>query len=97
MIKDDFVTSALFSGISGKDLETIEQAAVKKIYHKNTIIFSEGDLTDSLYIVASGKVKVTIIDEHGKEIILSILGPGDYFGEMTALEDGFTRSAGMAY
>ena len=93
MMKDVFVTSALFSGISTKDLNTIEQAAVKKVYLKNTIILSEGDLTDSLYIVTSGKVKVTIIDEHGKEIILSILGPGDYFGEMTALEDGFARSA----
>ncbi|MEN8134239.1 MAG: Crp/Fnr family transcriptional regulator [Thermodesulfobacteriota bacterium] len=93
MMKDGFVTSALLSGISAKDLDTIERAAVRKVYHKNTIIFSEGDLSDSLYIVASGKVKVTIIDDHGKEIILSILGPGDYFGEMTALEDGFTRSA----
>jgi len=93
MMKDALVTSAIFSKISDRDLDAIKQAAVKKIYPKNTIILSEGDLTDSLYIVASGKVKVTIIDEHGKEIILSILGPGDYFGEMTALEEGSARSA----
>jgi len=92
-MKDALVTSAIFSKISDRDLDAIKQAAVKKIYPKNTIILSEGDLTDSLYIVASGKVKVTIIDEHGKEIILSILGPGDYFGEMTALEEGSARSA----
>ena len=92
-MKDVFATSALFSGITGQDLNTLKQAAVKKVFHKNTIVLSEGDLTDSLYIVASGKVKVTIIDEHGKEIILSMLGPGDYFGEMTALEDGSARSA----
>ncbi|MDF1577909.1 MAG: cyclic nucleotide-binding domain-containing protein [Desulfobulbales bacterium] len=92
-MNDVLVTSAIFSGINARDLDKIKEAAVKKIYPKNTIILSEGDLTDSLYLVASGKVKVTIIDEHGKEIILSILGPGDYFGEMTALEDGSARSA----
>ncbi|MFN2367211.1 MAG: Crp/Fnr family transcriptional regulator [Desulfurivibrionaceae bacterium] len=92
-MKNPLVSSAIFSGISDPDLEKIKQAAVKKVYPKNTIILSEGDLTDSLYIVAGGKVKVTIIDEHGKEIILSILGPGDYFGEMTALEAGSARSA----
>jgi CRP/FNR family cyclic AMP-dependent transcriptional regulator len=93
MMKYTFATSAIFSGVSDRDLATIRQAGIKKVYPKNTIILSEGDLTDSLYIVAAGKVKVTIIDEHGKEIILSILGPGDYFGEMTALEDGSARSA----
>ncbi|MFO7605940.1 MAG: Crp/Fnr family transcriptional regulator [Desulfurivibrionaceae bacterium] len=93
MMKNPLVSSAIFSGISDPDLDKIKQAAIKKVYPKNTIILSEGDLTDSLYIVACGKVKVTIIDEHGKEIILSILGPGDYFGEMTALEAGSARSA----
>lgn len=90
---DGFLTSALFSGLSEQDLGTIKQASVKKVFPKNTIVLSEGDLTDSLYIVSSGKVKVAIIDEQGKEIILAILGPGDYFGEMTALEDGSARSA----
>jgi CRP/FNR family cyclic AMP-dependent transcriptional regulator len=93
MLNEVFVTSALFSGVGERELKAITQAAVKKVYARNTIILSEGDLTDSLYIVVAGKVKVTIIDEHGKEIILSILGPGDHFGEMTALEDGSARSA----
>jgi len=92
-MKDIFATEALLSGFDERDRDEILHSAVKKTYAKNTIILSEGDKTDSLYIVSSGKVKVSIIDEHGKEIILAILGPGEYFGEMTALSDGEERSA----
>lgn len=88
-----FEKSALFSGLGCDELQLIARAAQKKVYPKNTIILSEGDTTDSLYMVCSGKVKVSIVDEYGKEIILAILGPGEYFGEMTAMADGAARSA----
>ena len=88
-----FEKNALFSGLSSDELQLIGRAAQKKVYPKNTIILSEGDTTDSLYMVCSGKVKVSIVDEYGKEIILAILGPGEYFGEMTAMADGASRSA----
>ena len=87
------VKNALFSGLSEDEQLLILQAASKKVYAKNTIILSEGDTTDSLYVVCKGKVKVSIIDEYGKEIILAILGPGEYFGEMTAIAEGTARSA----
>ncbi len=90
---DVFAENPLFSGLGKHERDMLMQVAHKKVYGKNTIILSEGDETDSLYVVCSGKVKVTIIDENGKEIILSMLGPGDYFGEMTAMEDGEARSA----
>jgi CRP/FNR family cyclic AMP-dependent transcriptional regulator len=88
-----FEHNALFSGLGCDELQLIARSAQKKVYPKNTIILSEGDTTDSLYMVCSGKVKVSIIDEYGKEIILAILGPGEYFGEMTAMADGASRSA----
>jgi CRP/FNR family cyclic AMP-dependent transcriptional regulator len=85
----------LFAGLSDSGRRMLAESARRKVFPKNTVVMSEGDRTDSLYIICEGKVKVTIIDEHGKEIILSILEPGDYFGEMTALVDGESRSASV--
>lgn len=77
----------LFSCLSESDLADIEKVAVRKTFPKNTILLSEGDSTDALYVICEGKVKVTIDDNEGKEIILSMLGPGEYFGEMALLDD----------
>jgi len=59
---------------------------------KNTLIMGEGDLSCCAYIINSGKVKIFLSDEHGKEIVLSELKSGEYFGEM-ALIDKEERSA----
>jgi CRP/FNR family cyclic AMP-dependent transcriptional regulator len=58
------------------------------------VIMSQGDDTDSLYIIASGRIKVGISDEEGKEVILSMLGPGQFFGEMSLVDD-HPRSANI--
>lgn len=73
-------------------IRCFEEVAVRKRFPRNTIIFSKGDESDSLYVVCRGKVKVVIDDEQGKEIVLSVMGPGEYFGEMAAI-DGVPRSA----
>jgi len=82
----------LFSGLNDKEMEALQKVAVIKTFPKNTILFSEGDPSDSFYVVRKGKVNVGINDEEGREIILSMLGPGEYFGEM-ALLDGEPRCA----
>lgn len=84
----------IFSGLSDEELATIEQHAISRSYPKNSIILNEGDQTDSLYIVLTGKVKVYLSDESGKEVILNIQGPGQYFGEL-ALVDDAERSASV--
>ncbi|MCU0596820.1 MAG: cyclic nucleotide-binding domain-containing protein, partial [Desulfobacterota bacterium] len=61
----------------------------------NTILISKGDKSDQLFVVLKGKLKVAITDASGKEIIVSFLGSGDYFGEM-AMIDGESRSATIA-
>jgi CRP/FNR family cyclic AMP-dependent transcriptional regulator len=76
----------LFSGIDDESLQYLEKVAVKKSFPKNTILFSKGDETDSLYVIKSGTVKALIIDEEGKEMILSIHRPGEYFGEMSLID-----------
>src|SRR2546421_620414 len=54
---------------------------------RNTTIMSSGDATDSLYIVLSGRLKVMMSDSEGKEVILAILDPGEFFGEMGLIDD----------
>jgi CRP/FNR family cyclic AMP-dependent transcriptional regulator len=53
-----------------------------------------GDATDSMYIVLSGRLKVMMSDSEGKEVILAILGPGEFFGEMGLIDDS-PRSASV--
>ena len=82
----------LFSGLEADQIETLRKVLLVKTYPKNVYLFSEGDPSDSFYIVEKGKVNVGINDEEGREVILSVLGPGEYFGEM-ALLDGEPRCA----
>jgi CRP/FNR family cyclic AMP-dependent transcriptional regulator len=82
----------LFSGLEENALSGILKLATKRSFPKNAIIINEGDETDSLYVINSGKVKIVLSDEDGKEIIISILGPGEFFGEL-ALIDSEPRSA----
>ena len=83
---------SLFSCIDAEAVRDFEKVALRKRFPKNSIVFSKGDESDSLYIVQSGKVKAVIHDEDGKEIVLAVIGEGEYFGEMAAL-DGVPRSA----
>ncbi|MFN3593142.1 MAG: Crp/Fnr family transcriptional regulator, partial [Thiobacillaceae bacterium] len=56
------------------------------------VVFHSGEAGDSLYVLLSGKVKVSLLSADGKEAILSLMGAGDVFGEMSLL-DGPPRSA----
>ena len=82
-----------FLGLSEQDLNALSLHAVTRTFPKNTVVLSEGDKTDTLYIIVSGKVKVFLANEEGKEIVLDTQGPGEYFGEM-ALDEG-PRSASV--
>jgi CRP/FNR family cyclic AMP-dependent transcriptional regulator len=75
------------------ELKAISQRAVTRAFPKNTVVVSEGDQTDSLYIVVSGRTKIYVSDDKGKEIVLNHAGPGEYFGELVL--DGGPRSASV--
>ena len=84
----------LFSGLQDAELQTIGSRTNTRVFPRNAIIVNEGDQTDSLYIVISGRVKVFSSDEEGKEVVLNTIGPGEYFGEV-ALLDEQPRSASV--
>lgn len=83
----------LFEGVSDADLRALAERTAVRSYPKQAIIVNEGDESDSLYLIMSGRVKIYLADEHGKELILAIKGPGQYFGEMVL--DGEARSASV--
>lgn len=82
----------LFHGLDAENLNAIANQAVSQQYPKNSILVYEGEEPDALYIIVSGKAKVYVSDEDGKELVLDSLGPGEFFGEL-ALIDGAPRSA----
>src|SRR6202035_2991567 len=50
-------------------------------YRRNAIIFSQGDPADAVFYIQSGKVKLTVVSEQGKEAVVAMLGTNDFFGE----------------
>jgi CRP/FNR family cyclic AMP-dependent transcriptional regulator len=85
---------SIFVGMEPHDLALIEQRMVRRTYPKHTIILSEGDSSDSLYVILSGKVKVYLNDESGKEAIINYQEAGEYFGELSLIDDS-KRSASI--
>lgn len=90
------------SDISPLVFGNLDEASAKKLfkeiqrrsYPKNSFVINTGDNSDCFYIILSGKVKIVIPDEDGKEVILSMLGAGDHFGEFSLI-DGQPRSASV--
>jgi CRP/FNR family cyclic AMP-dependent transcriptional regulator len=89
----DLKNIPLFQGVQESDLRALAERAVTRSYPKQAIIVSEGDDSDSLYMILSGRVKIYLSDESGKELILAIKGAGQYFGEMVLDEQ--PRSASV--
>jgi CRP/FNR family cyclic AMP-dependent transcriptional regulator len=77
----------LFSELGPAELQRVVEVARERTYPKNSVILFEDDPGDALYVVAKGQVKVVLIGEDGREVILSVLGEGEHFGEMALIDD----------
>ncbi len=77
----------LFASFPDEQLRMLTSVVTRRSAARSTTIMAAGDATDSLYIVLSGRLKVMMSDADGKEVILSILGPGEFFGEMGLIDD----------
>ena len=82
----------LFSLLPDAQLLLLTQVLLRKPYPKDSTVIAAGDPTDALYVVISGRLKVMMSDNEGREVILAILNQGDFFGEM-GLIDQAPRSA----
>lgn len=82
----------MFADLDDTELEKVAKLGSRKKYKKGNIIVLEKEMGAALFVIVTGKVKVVRTDEEGREVILSIFGPGEFFGEMSLL-DGLARSA----
>ena len=84
----------LFEELSESELEALSQVALLRTFPKDRVVIMAEEEGDSLFVIHNGQVKVSIVSEDGREVILSILGEGNFFGEMSLL-DGHPRSANV--
>ncbi|MBN8284474.1 Crp/Fnr family transcriptional regulator [Zoogloea sp.] len=84
----------LFDGLSDEQAEVLKSRSRVRNFAPNTIVVNEGDDGSSLFVVQSGALKAYLTDNIGREVTLSLLDPGDYFGELALLDDA-PRSASV--
>lgn len=80
-------TVPLLGTVPEADLRALATFARERTFPKGGVILSQGTPGDALYLIRAGQVKVTVIAEDGREVILSVLASGSFFGEMALLDD----------
>jgi CRP/FNR family cyclic AMP-dependent transcriptional regulator len=86
-------TAGPFANLEENALRSLSPHGAVRSFSKNAVIVNEGDATDSLYILLSGRAKAFVSEEDGREVVLSTFAVGDYFGELVL--DGGPRSASI--
>ena len=94
MIMDFLMTVPIFAEIDQDSLIEVSKITTERSYPKGSMIILEEEYGDKLFIVQSGTVKITRVNDEGKEVILALLGSSEIFGEMAIL-DGESRSANV--
>jgi CRP-like cAMP-binding protein len=75
----------LFSGLAPDDLARLGACLRRRRYRAGQVVFMAGDPGSGLYVVESGRVKLSLSSSDGKEMVVALLGPGDFFGELALL------------
>lgn len=82
----------LFSELTAFQLSQLADAVTKRRVKRGEKIVEQGQKSDALFIILAGRARVLLADRRGREVILDVLGPGDYIGEIS-LVDGKSHSA----
>ena len=86
----------LFDTMGMEEMESISQMVAEDEIAKKQPVFLEGDPSENLYFLKKGRVKITRIDESGKEFTLTLLEPGEIFGELGLFDDSPRETAAVA-
>ena len=84
---DFLATVPLFSGLERGEMSRFAELTREKSYPKGSVIVFEDDPGDSLFVVREGRVKVVLVAEDGREVILGMLGVAEHFGELALIDD----------
>lgn len=80
-------TVPLFKGLGPAELQRFAEVTREKSYPRGSVILFEDDPGDALFIVRVGRVKVVLVGDDGREVILGVLGVGEHFGELSLIDD----------
>jgi CRP/FNR family cyclic AMP-dependent transcriptional regulator len=80
-------TVPLFSLLSDNQLGSLFPAIQHRSYPRHAFMLRAGERPDALYIILAGRAKVLIEDGEGREVTLTIIGPSEFFGEMSLIDD----------
>ena len=86
-VEEGLARNQLFTGLEDFYLKGIISRGEVRNWPAGTQIITEGDPGDAVFFIISGRVKVTLYGEEGREIVLAILNEGDMFGEMSIIDD----------
>jgi CRP/FNR family cyclic AMP-dependent transcriptional regulator len=84
---DFLATIPLFSGLQRDELQKFAELTRERAYPRGSVILFQDDPGDSLFVLRAGRVKVVLIGEDGREVILGVLEPGAHFGELALIDD----------
>jgi CRP/FNR family cyclic AMP-dependent transcriptional regulator len=87
-LAEAFAELAFFEGVGEEALQDLASLALCHDYPNNNILCYRGDPASSVFLVLSGRVKMILTNEEGREVIVSLLGPGGFFGLTSALDGG---------
>lgn len=87
-MEDLLARMPLFSGLSDEDRRALADQLERHEVHRGQVIFDEGDVGDRVFLVLTGKIKISRAAADGRENLLAVLGPGDLFGELSLFDPG---------
>jgi CRP-like cAMP-binding protein len=93
--QDEPVATGLFDLLGPDASRALRQRGQRRRFRRREVLFREGDIGDSVYLIERGHVVVKGDRTPGETLTLAVLGPGDYFGDVAVLSTGGRRSAGI--
>ena len=85
-IRDNLSDISIFSDLNEQEIKKIADFCMPRTYPKNSMIILEEEFGDTVFAICEGTVKITRVNDEGKEVILALLGPGEIFGEMAIID-----------
>ncbi len=77
----------LFALLTASQAESVANAVSKRRFRRGELVVEQGEKTNTLFIILTGRVRVVTTDKRGREVILATLQPGDYIGEMSLIDN----------
>ena len=89
-------STPLFSALDTEAAQALRESMTEEQLKKGETLFNEGDAGDRLYVLLSGKIKLSHASGDGRESVFTVLGPGDMFGELSVFDPGPRTSTAVA-